>query len=106
MSLLVNHLTHLTPCVSWGFGFSWQAWGCTPWGLWALAKEPVPAALPVPPDRSHCAPAARPGLPGDLGGSMAPTLPALVTSLEPAGGDPPGLSWALGSSVSSNNDFL
>lgn len=38
---------------------------------------------------------------------MAPTLPPLVTSPELAGGDlPEGLSWALGISVSSNNDFL
>lgn len=42
--------------------------------------------------------------PGKLGGPLAPTLQPLV---ELTGEDlPEGLSWALGISVSFNNDFL
>ena len=72
----------------------------------ALPEGPGPVTLALL-VRSHCAPAAGECPSANLGGPVAPTLLPTVTSLESADGEPPeGLSWALGISFSSNNDFL
>lgn len=100
---------HLTPlenglCVSWALSTP-AGPCCTPWGSRALAWEPVTPALPGP-WLSDLASLPMKGQrpPGKLGGPLAPTLWPLV---EFAGEDlPEGLSWALGVSVSFNNDFL